>query len=388
MTYLFWILLGTILYTYAGYTLLLLIISWFKRPEKQNMLPEEELPHVTIVIAAYNEKDILEEKIKNSNQLNYPSDKLTHLWVTDGSTDGSEELLRTHSNLTVLHNNKRGGKMAAINRAMPQVKTPITVFCDANTMLHPDSIRWMAASLAEKNVGCVAGEKSIVNIKKDSAAGSGESSYWSYESYLKKLESKVGSTVGAAGELFALRTDLFEAPNADTVVDDFVITLRIAQNGYKIAYQPKAIASEKASFSIKEERKRKIRIAAGSFQVLFGMPELFNFFKHSMLSFQYLSHKVLRWLIVPIAIPILFLLNAAIVYTEPTNKLFQVLLALQLLFYLFVVIGILLNKKKIQLKFLFMPYYLVMMNHAIVLGFIRFIKGSQNAAWEKAKRQT
>lgn len=388
MSILFWILLGTIVYAYLGYTLLLLIMSLFKRKKECKTIEQDDLPEITLVIAAYNEKSILTEKLLNSAQINYPKEKFTQIWVTDGSSDGSEIELQKHSDITVLHSDERKGKMAAINRAMKQVSTPITVFCDANTMLHPDSIYWMVSSLSDKTVGCVAGEKSIEHTAKDSAAGSGEGAYWNYESLMKKLESQVGSTIGAAGELFAIRTELFEEANTNTVIDDFVITLKIALKGHKIAYQPKAIATEKASYSISEERKRKIRIAAGSFQVLFGMPQLLNIFKHGILSFQYISHKALRWLIVPIAIPTIAVLNIAICYFNPSNMIFNTLLVLQAFFYLLVLLGKLFSNKRTKVKMLFLPYYIIMMNYAIILGFIRYLKGSQSAAWEKAKRQT
>lgn len=387
MEYIFWILLGVILYTYVGYTLLLLIFSFFKRKTKFRNISDSELPEVTIVIAAYNESKILQQKIDNSKEINYPKDKLYHIWVTDGSTDGSEVALKQCNNIQVLHQPNRNGKMAAINRAMQVVKSPITIFCDANTMLHPDSIKWMARSLSNPKIGCVAGEKRIINLKKDSAAGSGEQTYWSYESLMKRLESKVGTTVGAAGELFGIKTELFEAPDSNTVVDDFVVSLKIALKGYKIAYQPKAIATENASFSIADEKKRKIRIAAGSFQVLFGMPKLFNLFKHGMLSFQYISHKVLRWLIVPGAIPALVILNILILLNQPENLVFRILLLLQAVFYLFAILGKILQNSKTRLKLFFIPYYIIMMNHAIAIGFIRYLKGSQTAVWEKAKRQ-
>jgi cellulose synthase/poly-beta-1,6-N-acetylglucosamine synthase-like glycosyltransferase len=388
LTSLFWILFGIIFYTYIGYTLILLCIYLLKKKESEPMLNDSELPYVCLVVAAYNEKSIINKKVENSNKLNYPVEKLHFIWVIDGSNDGSEKELSKFPNIEIIYKPNREGKMAAINRAMEVVKAPITVFCDANTMLHPDSIKWIATSLENKKVGCVAGEKSIVSLKKDSAAGSGEGIYWNYESLIKRLESATGSTLGAAGELFAIRTELFEPQEANTVVDDFVVSLKIALQGYKIRYQPKAIATELASISIREEKKRKIRIAAGSFQVLFSMPELLNIFKHGMLSFKYISHKVLRWLVVPISIPLLLFLNILLLIQQPENTMFQFLIILQAFFYFLVIMGMLLQKSRLSFKIFFIPFYIVVMNYTIILGFIRFLKKNQNPAWEKAQRNS
>ena len=340
LTTLFWIFLGVIIYSYFGYTILLWLLSLIKKHNPIVLLDNENLPEVSLVIAAYNEADILDDKVQNSLALNYPKNKIKHVWITDGSTDGSEQVLAKYSELEILHQKERQGKMAAINRAMQHVTTSIAVFCDANTMLHQDAIKWLTSSIIDEKHGCVAGEKRIVNHKSDNAAGAGEGFYWNYESLIKKLESNVGSTVGAAGELYAVKTDLFQPPSEDTVIDDFVVAFNIAKQGYRIVYQPNAIAEEEASVDIKEEKKRKIRIAAGSFKVLFGYPELLNIFKFGFLSFQYLSHKVLRWLVVPFAILSLILLNALILYQDPSNKLFQIPYAASRSFLLFCDFGI------------------------------------------------
>jgi cellulose synthase/poly-beta-1,6-N-acetylglucosamine synthase-like glycosyltransferase len=295
-------------------------------------------------------------------------------------------LLRGTIKLGFYIKQQREGKMAAVNRAMRQVSTSYTIFSDANTMLDKNSVKWMIVSLLNPKTGCVAGEKRILNQTKDSASGAGEGIYWNYESLIKKLESKVGSTIGAAGELFGIRTELYEAPAKDTIIDDFVISLKVALKGFYIKYQHKAIATEHASLSINEEKKRKIRIAAGGFQVLFRMPQLLNVFKHGLLSFQYFSHKVLRWLVVPFSIPLLAFLNIFLVYQQPSVLIYLVALLLQMLFYFFAIIGFLVQKSKLRAKILFVPYYILMMNYTTLLGLVRYIKGQQSAAWEKAER--
>ncbi|MBN2487083.1 MAG: glycosyltransferase family 2 protein [Bacteroidales bacterium] len=383
----FWITVLIIFYAYIGYTLLLRFFVLFKKKPHNLELTTVQLPEVTLLIAAYNEKDIIDRKIKNSGELYYPKEKLRQVWVTDGSTDGSNELLQQTKDITVLHVPERNGKTSAVNRAMETIKTPFTVLCDANTILAPQSVYKLISAFNSPEVGCVAGEKRIVSRLKDKATAAGEGFYWNYESLIKKLEASFGSTLGAAGELYAIRTNLYSPPPDNTILDDFVVSLSIADRGFKINYQPGAYAVEESSFNIAEEMKRKIRIAAGSFQVLFGMPSLLNFKKHFSLSYQYLSHKVLRWLIVPFSFPLAFFLNLALVFKHQSPRIYIILLVFQLIFYFFALLGSFLKEKSIRIKILFYPFYLLMMNYCIVLGLIRYLRKNQNAAWEKAKRR-
>ena len=390
MKLVFWILIGIVFYTYVGYTLLLIILNIFKGIPNLFTSGQNEnkvFPKVTLLIAAYNEKDIVEQKMQNSLEIDYPPEKLDILWITDGSDDGTPEKLKRYRNITVMHQAVRKGKTAALNRAMKKVTTPYTIFCDANTILAPDSISELIKQFSSEKVGCVAGEKRIVRNFSEAAAGIGESTYWQYESLIKKLESNISSTLGAAGELYAIRSELYEELNPDVIVDDFVNSLNIARKGYKIRYAPKAFALETPSLNTKEELKRKIRIATGGFQTIVLMPSLLNLFKYGFLSFEYLSHKVFRWILVPFSIPAIFLLNILICTSESwQSQLFNCILILQIAFYLLALIGALLEKRSIKMKILFLPYYLLFMNFAQLAGFFRFIRGKHSAVWEKAKR--
>ncbi|MEM8908110.1 MAG: glycosyltransferase, partial [Bacteroidota bacterium] len=212
----------------------------------------------------------------------------------------------------------------------------------------------------------------------------GEGIYWKYESTLKKWDSELYSVVGAAGELFSIRTKLYEAVPQDTIIEDFFMTLRIAQKGYKVVYEPAAYAVESSSASVKEELKRKIRIAAGGIQAIIRLAPLLNVFKYGILSFQYISHRVLRWTLAPIALPILLLVNIALaLHGEP---LYQWLLVGQVLFYSSALVGYLLEKRAIKFKAFFVPYYFCIMNYAVFRGFYRILRGSQSVVWERAKR--
>ncbi|MFO7656332.1 MAG: glycosyltransferase family 2 protein [Bacteroidales bacterium] len=383
---LFWIFLFIIIYTYLIYTLILIIFDFFTRLfSKKANYAKDYLPEVTLFITAYNEKDCIEQKLKNSFQLDYPKDKLIHLWVTDGSDDGSPEILKSYGNVEVLHQKERKGKTNAMNRGMKYVKTPIVVFSDANTDLNREAIREIVKLFSDDQVGCVAGEKRIYSGNREKAVSSGEGIYWMYESLIKKLESSVNSTTGAVGELFAIRKEMFCEVDEDIILDDFVISLTIAVKGQKLKYAPNAYACENASFSMKEEMKRKIRIASGSFQALTRIPELFNIFRHGLLSFQFISHKVLRWTLVPFSFIMVFISNFFIVL-HGNEKLYLFFFMLQVLFYIAVVLGMVFKNIRLGMKLLFVPYYLFMMNFSIMLGLIRFLGGKQSPAWEKSKR--
>jgi len=385
---LFWILLGVIIYTYIGYGIIVGIIVKVFGLGKKDLSELKDYPPVTLFVAAYNEKDFIDIKVKNSLELDYPKDKLTHLWITDGSDDGTPDLLRKYKELKVYHEDKRSGKTAAIHRGLKFVDTSIVIFCDGNTILSPETIKVVVKAFEDPKVGCVAGEKRIIQKDNEAASGSGEGAYWKYESILKKLDSALYSAVGGVGELFAIRKELFEEIDTNSILDDFEITMRIAMKGYKIKYVPEATASETPSDNVKEELKRKIRISAGGYQVMGRLSSLLNPFKHGILSLQFLSRKVFRWAIVPFAMLILFPLNIYLAsnYKFEIHNVFTILLILQTIFYFFVLLGKILTNVNVPFKAIFLPYYIFIMNYAAILGGIRHFKGSQSVNWERAKR--
>lgn len=384
----FWTFFFIIIYTYLFYTIILFIIRLFKVGLfKKNKTHFSYEPEVTLFVTAYNEKDYIKKKIDNSLQLNYPKNKLKLLWVTDGSDDGSHEILKNYGNVSVYHNSERKGKIDAMNRGMKEVTTPIVIFSDANTDLNRDAVKEIVKEFSDPRVGCVAGEKRIYLSEKEKAVSAGEGIYWKYESLIKKLESDINSSVGAAGELFAIRTELFENVEPDTILDDFTISLIIAKKGYKIKYAPKAIACEKASFSIKEELKRKIRIASGGFQTLVRMKNLLNIFKYGFLSFAYISHKVLRWIMVPFSFIMIFFINILIVtFLSPSFSFYLFTFLLQIFFYILALTGFLLKNKSTKIKSIFIPFYLFIMNYAVLTGMIRYLRQKHSVIWEKAVR--
>jgi poly-beta-1,6-N-acetyl-D-glucosamine synthase len=379
---LFWTSIIIIFYTYLGYGIILFLLVKFKQT-KPSQPTISSYPKVTVLVAAYNEADLIAEKIENTLSLSYPENKINYLFVTDGSNDGTPDIVKQFSEIELLHKPEREGKIKAVQRAMERVATPIVIFTDANSFLNKEAIVNIVRHYQDESVGAVAGEKRIWMADKDNASSSGEGIYWKYESLLKKLDSQLYSVVGAAGELFSIRTDLYEHIPEDTIIEDFYQTLRIAQKGYRVKYEPEAYAMEKASISVHEELKRKIRISAGGLQAISRLTPLLNIFKYKALSFQYISHRVLRWTITPLCLLLLFLVNTILAFQ---NQFYFFILVLQLIFYGLALLGYFLSSRQIKLKFVFVPYYFFIMNYSVFAGFFRIIRNKQSAIWEKAKR--
>lgn len=389
----FYLLIFAVFYSYFGYALFLYIIvrlkKLFVRKNNVHQTKEDTYPEVSLVIPAYNELNFIDRKMQNTFALNYPKEKINIFWITDGSDDSSDIYIQKNyidkysdRNIFIYHQSERKGKSAAINRIMPFIKTDIVIFCDANTLLNADGIKNIVQHFQNKNVGCVAGEKRV--LKADNTAGEGENFYWKYESFVKKLNSEFHTCIGAVGELNAFRTSLFIPLPEDTILDDFVISMQIAHKGYKVVYEPNAYAEEEPSANEQEEMKRKIRIAAGAFQCIFRYPEWLNVFKHPILSFQYFSHKITRWAVVPLALSIIFILNMILYFQNPENVLFKNLMFIQLLFYCIVIIQ---SFAHLPSKLFRIPYYVMMMNMAMYKGFWKYITNQQSAVWEKVKRK-
>lgn len=374
-------------YNYVGYGLLLYILVRCKRLfSRKQTLPASPMPEVTLVIAAYNEEDFITQKIQNTLELDYPEDKLKIIMITDGSTDRTPDIIRPYKRVQLMHQPERNGKTAALNRAMQLVDTPIVVFCDANTLLNKAAILHLVKHYEDPTIGGVAGEKKVLQGESDGAAGM-EGVYWKYESTLKKLDAALYTVVGAAGELFSIRTALYQPVEQDVILDDFIISLRIAQAGYRIAYAPDAYAMEAPSFSISEEHKRKVRISAGGFQSIVKLAPLLNIFRYPLLSFQYISHRVLRWTLSPLSLPVMLVANALLVWNG-MREWYLLMLVAQIAFYLFAIAGYFLAARSIKIKIFYIPFYFLFMNVAIYEGFFRYIRKRQSAVWEKAARST
>jgi len=399
-----------VIYNYVGYVIPVYLLN---RLGKRHIPPippipgRQAQPTVSFIVAAYNEKDCIREKVLNSLDQDYPADKLEFIFIADGSTDETREIITGYPRIHTLYQPERAGKSAAINRAVAAAKHEILIFSDANTILNKDAVQNIARHYSDPKVGGVAGEKKVLaapheagDSKSDEAAdskgdevGDSEGLYWKYESFLKRQDSAFYSVVGAAGELFSVRANLYEPLPHTIILDDFVLSLSIAQKGYRILYEPDAYAMELPSFSIGDEQKRKIRIAAGGFQAIGLLTPLLAFWRYPKLSYLYISHRVLRWAVSPFCLILAFVSNIFLFAGAPgplfagaPGLLYGLLLLAQVGFYGMAALAALFPSLKNRNRLIKLSYYFVFMNTSVIQGFFRFLRGKQSATWEKARR--
>ena len=387
----FWICAFLVFYTYLGYGMLLWLLVRLKRivrgKAERRALPTDdtELPEVTFMVCAYNEQDVVDMKMKDIHQLDYPKDKLHIIWVTDGSSDNTNEHLKAYPDVEIIFTPERKGKTAALNHGLSMVKSPITIMTDANTMVNTGAIREIVRLMYDPKVACVAGEKRVMARHEEQAAAEGEGLYWKYESTLKRMDSELYSAMGAAGELNAIRTTLYEPMPENALLDDFVMSMEMVDKGYKIAYTSDAYAMEYGSADLQEESKRKRRIAAGGLQSCWWLRKMMNPFRKPIVAFQFVSHRVLRWSITPFALMALIPINVALVMMK-AGTIYTAIWILQIVFYLSALCGYLLEQKGHRSKLLYVPYYFLFMNMNVFAGIPYLYKHRGGGTWEKAKR--
>jgi biofilm PGA synthesis N-glycosyltransferase PgaC len=387
-----WLSIFLVFYSYFGYALLVWVFINVRKKNQHRIVDENAgfEPPVSLIVAVYNEEDVLKKKIENCLEIDYPKNKLKLIFVADGSTDNSAAIIKQYPQIELLYKPERQGKVAAINRTMTTVSTDYVIFCDANTFLNKDCIKEIIKHYRNEKIGAVAGEKKVVvPATLNKPVKDGEGLYWKYESKLKKIDSDFYSVVGAAGELFSIRTKLFEPVPSEVLLDDFIISMNICKKGYRVIYEPKAYAMEAPSLTMKDEQKRKIRISAGGFQSVIMLKGLLNIFKYGKLSFLYISHRVSRWILCPVLLPLIFVCNIIIVQFSGDNvyNIYTALLIAQIAFYSMAALGWFFSLKNIKNNIFYVPFYFVFINVALYIGFVRFLNNKQTVLWDKAKRK-
>ncbi|HZI11347.1 MAG TPA: glycosyltransferase family 2 protein [Myxococcus sp.] len=334
---------------------------------------------VSLVVAAYNEASCIGQKLENSLALDYPAEKFEVLIGSDGSTDGTDDIVRKCPDGRVrLSPAARAGKTTVLNRCIPMAKGDIVVLSDANTMIEPEAIQKLVRHFEDPEVGAVCGKLKLYNPTKQDYE---ESAYWSYESLIKMYEGRRGAVVGANGGLYAIRRTLFTELPASTIVDDFVIPLRILEKGYKVVYEEAAVAHEETTEDYGKEFGRRARIAAGNFQSLRMVPGLL-LPTAGFPAFAFWSHKLLRWC-APALMGVALLANLFLL----DSMFYRVTLFGQALFYALAYLGkVGALKRGTAKRVASVAYYFVTMNMAIVVGFWRFLRNSQRAAWDRTAR--
>lgn len=303
-TLIYWSSLGVLTYTYAGYPLAITVLSRIKRRDV-NRAPIK--PTVTIVMAARNEAHAIERKLNNLLSLDYPSDKLDIIVVSDGSTDGTDELVARFASRKVrlLRQDPACGKASAINLAMPHAQGEIVVFCDVRQRIDANALRALVSAFADDSVGAVSGELELETHK-------GPGFYWRYEKAIRRAESQFRSVVGATGAWYAIRRHLFQPLPEGLLLDDLYTPMQIVLQGHRVLFEPNAKVFDDEA-SLKGEFSRKARTLAGNFQLLQKLPGLLDPRRNPIWT-EYVSHKVLR-LVCPFALVGLYTSNVWLVAT-------------------------------------------------------------------------
>jgi len=364
----FWIAVLVPVYAYLGYPIVLMMLRLvIRRPIQKRPIT----PLVSLLIPAYNEADVIRRKIENSLALDYPSERLEIVVASDGSRDATVEIASTYqAKVRVLAFPENRGKIATLNASIPELHGEIIVFSDAPAMLYPDSVRKLVANFADPAVGAVSGLYKVV--KPDQVnIGASEDFYWKYETFLKVLESQLGSTLGGHGHLHAIRKELYPFPPAGTINDDYVIPVSVLAKGYRAVYEPGATVYEEAhemtGFG------RRIRIMAGNIQQLREINGLLQPFLPMELFF-FLSHKLSR-LLVPFAMSTALLANLLLLQ----SRLYQVIFCAQVVFYLLAACGTI---WRLRPKPLMLPFYFSMINVATFFGFYHALTHRRKMSWK------
>jgi cellulose synthase/poly-beta-1,6-N-acetylglucosamine synthase-like glycosyltransferase len=382
----FWLCTFLIAYTYFLYPMFLFVAyAWSQiwrdwrylkwRGDRRCPRPAvQELPLITMVVPAYNEESHLPDKLSNLQQLDYPQEKLEVIFVSDGSTDRTNQILEnlTASNVRAIFLRQRHGKPLALNQAVMAAQHEILVFSDAATLFAPDALQKLIRHFSQSGVGAVCG---ALKFRGSPESKQTEGVYWGYESMLRLMESRLGATLTASGAIYALRRECYRPLPADSVIEDFVIPMNARKLGYRVLYDPEAIGMEFAAESIKGEFRRRVRLAIGSFR---NLPEFLRVPLPRFTRIAFFSHKVLRWMVPFLLIGVL-LSNAFLLRELP----YRITAVSQLLFYLWAALGLVLHQQMQKLRFGLVGYFLLAMNLAFLVGFIQFLSGKTEATWER-----
>jgi poly-beta-1,6-N-acetyl-D-glucosamine synthase len=377
---LFFFFLLLIIYVYFGYPFFIFIIGSFK----SNRINQDKKyrPYVSLIIAAYNEELKIEEKLKNSLELDYPIDKLEIIVFSDGSTDNTNEIIRgyTSRGIKLIELRTRQGKTAGQNIAVEQAKGEIIVFSDANALYRKNAIKKLVRNFSDGSVGGVCGELVYSNEHRN-PIGEAENVYWNYEKFLKKNENNFYTILGANGSIYAVRKKIY-VPLAENVISDFIEPLKILKQGYRFIYEPYALSFEQSTSDYKQEYKRKKRIVNRSFYSLLKHREFLNPLKYPLLSFQLISHKIFRWMVLPILL-LLYICNLFLL-GEPVFQLFFIG---QCVFYLIALVGFIFEKIGISYIIFYTPFYFCLVNFASMKGIFEYIiKRKTIVAWEPIRK--
>jgi poly-beta-1,6-N-acetyl-D-glucosamine synthase len=372
----FWLCAGLLVYVYLGYPGL----AWARASLARRPPPcDGPLPVLSVVVVAHDEADRIAARIDNLLAQDYPRDRLEILVASDGSTDGTASLALTYAAAGVgVHAFAvRRGKAAVLNDVVPRARGAIVVLADARQRFESDTVRALARPFANPAVGAVSGELILSETPDGPTVGRGVGFYWRYEKLIRKSESRIDSTVGATGAVYAIRRELFEPIPEDTVLDDVLIPLCIVRRGYRVLFEPAARAWDRVAASAGEELARKVRTLAGNFQLFWRAPWLLDP-RRNRIWLATVSHKGLR-LLGPLLHAGAFVASAALADVA----FYAAALAAQAAFYAMALGGHATRNSRRRSALLSVPYVVCLLNWATVVGFVRFCTGRQRATWAR-----
>ncbi|MCX6217447.1 glycosyltransferase [Spirosoma sp.] len=397
LQFLFLLCLGLLAYTYVGYGILLLLAvkirNLFKQPPAIADF-SDYTPPVTLVIRAYNEIANLPAKLQNCYSLDYPTDKIRFLFITQGSIDGSTEWMESLRDdgarqLDVQGGSKPISKPAAMNCAMQTVTSPIVIFSDVNTQLNKLAIRNLVRHFQDERVGVVAGEKYIDTDPDDPASEPENRLYRACESYLHQQNTRFPMVVGTVSDLLAIRTKLYKTIETDTLLTSFALSMRLVEKGHRIAYEPCSYTQQRPLYLIEEELKQAVDKSTARFQSAIRFLHLLNITRYGWLSFHYTSQWVLRWMVAPFCLPLILLINLALLFSaqsKPTQAPVWILFfAVQCIFYGLSYIGYRSKDKYRRINVAGLPFYFTFMSVCAIQGFICYWRNNPSGTWNKAR---
>lgn len=374
----FWVLASLIFYTYIGYPLAVFLLSLlFPRPIRK----DDFTPMLSVIIAAYNEERDLATKLENVLSLDYPKEKLEIIVASDCSSDRTDSIAREYAYRGVILHRQAGrfGKTRAQQQAVKVSTGEILVFSDATTIYQHDALRKIVRSFADPEVGCVAGQLIYVD-RSSTVVGQGCRSYWGYEKFLKRCESKLGSLIGVSGCLYAVRRTC-QARLANQMIDDFVIATEIRLQGLRTVYEPEAISTEDTNNRSNDEFRMRVRVIAQTLRALYQYREVFSFGRYGLFAFQMFSHKLLRY-VVPVFLLGVLATNWLLIDKSP---FYYYALVTQGVIGLAMLVGGIAERLNIKIGPLAIPYYFALVNIASVAGFLKFASGETQVVWEPAR---
>lgn len=382
----FWLCFVLVAHTYVLYPVFLFVAcalvqagrDWryagTRRERRTPVVRAEALPRVSLIIPAYNEETHLPGKLANLKVLDYPEDRLEVIFVSDGSTDATNAILQgiEQPNVHTLLLAKRGGKSSALNHAVDQAKHEILVFSDAATLFEPDAVRKLVRHFTDPGVGVVCG---ALQFEATAESRQTEGVYWTYECMLRLMEARLGATLTASGAIYALRRRCFAPLPADTLVEDLLVPMNARRAGYRVLYDPEAVATDFAASTVAGEFTRRVRVATGSFRIL---TYLLRIRLGPMTTFAFVSHKLLRWIL---PFNLIGLLVASAILSR--RQFYGTVLLAQVLFYTWAGLGYLFRQRAQRIRYALIGYYLLAIHLAYLVGFYRFLTGRRETAWQR-----